>query len=580
MGSQPAPARRVRFALWLVGIGFGALSLAIARGGAEYSFAGRSPLRAVVELAAGWALLTVGIAARARPAGNRFGALLAGVGFAWFLVEWNNPDIGSELGFALGLTLFAVAPPLVAHTALAYTRGRLGSRLERRALAAAYAGAILVLGVLPALVFDPAAQGCGDCPRNLLLVHDSPRLYDGLNRIGVYCGLVWSLVLIGLLALRLARSTPALRRLVWPVLAAAGVYLALVACDFVHSFGRGTLGNDRTDRSLWLAEAAALLALAAGVLWSWLRGRRTRHAVARLVVELAESPAPGGLRARLAETLGDPSLELAYRLADGRLVDARGQPATPAGEATTLVRGGREIALLSHRPGLLDDPELVDEVAAAARLALENDRLQAEAQAQLDDLRASRARMIAAGDAERQRLERDLHDGAQQRLVTLALALRLARSRLGAGADPARVARLAEAQSELLAALADLRELAHGIFPAVLADEGLGAALEALIETAPIPIAIGTLPEERLDAAVEAAGYFVVAEAVRRSGATALSVDAVHRDRRLVIEVAGDGAPEAIVGLEDRVVALDGALTIAHMQDGRATIHAEIPCES
>ena len=435
-----------------------------------------------------------------------------------------------------------------------------------------------MLGLLPALVFDPAAQGCSQCPRNLLLVHDSPRVYDGLNRVGVYGGLAWSLALIALFALRLARATPALRRLVWPVLAAATAYLGLVARDYAHSLDRGALGNDQTDRNLWLAEAVALVALAVGVLWSWVRDRRTRSAVARLVVELAESPAPGGLRGLLAETLGDPSLELAYPLADGRLVDAGGRALALEGAVTPLVRGREEMALLSHRPGLLDDPGLVEEVAAAARLALENERLQAEARAQLEDLRASRARVITTGDAERRRLERDLHDGAQQRLVGLSLSLRLARSRPGSEPDPALVARIEEAETELRSALAELRELAHGIFPAVLADEGLAAALEALAEEAPIEIT--ALPGERLSAPVEAAGYFVVSEAIRRSAASAFTVGASRRDGLLVIEVEGNTLPDEIVDLEDRVGALDGTLEVVREPSGTVTIRAEIPCES
>jgi signal transduction histidine kinase len=578
MRSANGLERAVRLALWPVGIGFGALSVVIVRGEPAYSLAGESATRAAVELVAGWSLLAVGLVAWARRPGSRFGALLVASSFGWFLVEWNNPGVGSALGFTLGLTLYIVAPPLVGHAALSDPGGRLSSQLDRVGLAAAYAGGLLVLGLFPALVFDPAAQGCSECPRNLLLVHDSPRVYDGLNRVGVYSGLAWSLALIALLGLRLVRSTPALRRLVWPVLAAAAVYLGLVARDYAHSLDRGALGNDPTDRTLWLAEAAALVALAVGVLWGWVRDRRTRGAVARLVVELAESPAPGGLRGLLAETLGDPSLELAYPLADGRLVDAGGRQLTLEGAVTPLVRGREEIALLSHRRGLLDDPGLVEEVAAAARLALENERLQAEARAQLEDLRASRARVITTGDAERRRLERDLHDGAQQRLVGLSLSLRLARSRPGPDPDPALVARLEEAEAELRAALAELRELAHGIFPAVLADEGLAAALEALAEEAPIEIT--ALPGERLDAPVEAAGYFVVSEAIRRSAANAFKVGAFRRDGLLVIEVEGDTVPDEIVDLEDRVGALDGILDVVHDPGGRVTIRAEIPCGS
>src|SRR5262249_43294879 len=134
-----------------------------------------------------------------------------------------------------------------------------------------------------------------------------------------------------------------------------------------------------------------------------------------------------------AGVLRDPSLQLAYPLADGKIADARCRTVDLTGEVTPILRGGQRVALLSHRPGLLAEPALAEEVAATARLALENERLQAEAWSQLEDLRASRARIVQAGDAERRRLARDLHDGAQQRLVTLSLALRLARTRLRPG---------------------------------------------------------------------------------------------------------------------------------------------------
>src|SRR4029450_628479 len=170
----------------------------------------------------------------------------------------------------------------------------------------------------------------------------------------------------------------ALPRLLWPVLVPAAVYLGLVAWVFASSLDRGTLGANSLSHDLWLGQAGALIALAAGVVWGWLRARHTRAAVASLVVEAAASPAPGGLRDKLAGMLRDPSVKLAYRLDDGKLVDRLGRALMLDGEVTPLVRGGERVALLSHRPGLLDDPDLTNEVAAAARLALENERLQVE----------------------------------------------------------------------------------------------------------------------------------------------------------------------------------------------------------
>jgi signal transduction histidine kinase len=567
--------------MFTAGISFGVLSLAIARHEPAYAtwFAGDSTARAAAELAAGWALLTVGLVALARRRGGGFGVLLVAGSFGWFLVEWNNPGIGYALGFAIGLTLYAAAPPLIAHAALVYPGSRLSSRLDGLVLTAAYVGAIVVLGLAPALFFDPKATVCTQCPSNLLLVGPSSSLYDGFNRFGVQAGLAWSLALAVLLLLRLVRSSPALRRLLWPVLVPATVYLALVAWVFASSLDRGTLGASSVSRDLWLGEAGALIALAAGVVWGWLRARHTRAALASLVVEAGASPAPGGLRDKLAGVLRDPSVKVAYRLDDGQLVDGLGRALVLDGEVTPLVRGGEDVALLSHRPGLLDDPDLADEVAAAARLALENERLQAETRAQLEHLRTSRARVVAQGDAERRRLERDLHDGAQQRLVGLSLQLGLARSRLGSQGDSVLLAQIDEAEAELETALDELRELAHGLFPALLAKEGLAAALEALTEEAPVEIEIGALPHS-LSSTAEAAAYFVVSEAIKRSRDTPDKVAARGEGDKLVVELEADIAAGEIVALEDRVGAAGGTLEVARQADGRTRIRAELPCGS
>jgi signal transduction histidine kinase len=234
------------------------------------------------------------------------------------------------------------------------------------------------------------------------------------------------------------------------------------------------------------------------------------------------------------------------------------------------------VALVAHRPGLLDDQGLVDEIAAAARLALENERLQAQVRAQLEDLRASRTRIVEQGDAERRRLERDLHDGAQQRLVSLALSLRLAR--LGGDTESDMVG-LEEAEGEVRQALAELRRLAHGLYPAALAEEGLGAALEALAEQVSTPLALGPLPRERLEPRVEAAAYFVVAETLKRSRPGRARVDAARADGRLVLELATDQPPpQELTDLEDRVGALNGRLLAQPSPTGGARIRVDLPC--
>ncbi len=342
----------------------------------------------------------------------------------------------------------------------------------------AYADAALVLGLFPALFFSPPEQQCSMCPPNLLLTDAQPGLFESLNRWGIRAGLVWTIAIAALCVWRLARPGAPLRRVAAPVLVGGTAYLLLAWSDFAHSLPRGLLGTDQFEYRLWLAQAAALCVIGLGVAWSWLLGRRARSAMAALVVELGESPLPGGLREMLARSLGDPDLEVAYPLGEPeRLVDATGtavEPTTREDRAVTpLTRRGETVAVLSHRRGLLEDPAIVDEVIAATRLAVDNERLQAAVLAQLKELRASRARIVITGDAERRRLERDLHDGAQQRLVGLSLALRLARAQPGARADPNLTALLDRADERLRAAISELRELAHGIYPATLTDDGL-----------------------------------------------------------------------------------------------------------
>jgi len=237
-----------------------------------------------------------------------------------------------------------------------------------------------------------------------------------------------------------------------------------------------------------------------------------------------------------------------------------------------------------HDPALRLTPGLVEAACAAAGLALENERLQVELRAQLEELHSSRARLVAAGDAERRRLERDLHDGAQQRLVGLALRLRLA----ARAADAPTAAMLDQAMDELGFALAELRELARGLHPALLTDHGLAAAIQSLAARAPLPVDVEVAVAGRLAPQIEAAAYFLVAEALtnvaKHADASAAAVQVEAAAERLRIEVTDDGRGGAAIaqgsglsGLADRLAALDGRLRVQSPAGGGTRLLAEIP---
>jgi signal transduction histidine kinase len=312
------------------------------------------------------------------------------------------------------------------------------------------------------------------------------------------------------------------------------------------------------------------------------------------------------LRDELARALGDPSVELAYWLTSSRqFVGATGRalPLPAPGERRSVTEGerdGRRIAAIIHDPALLDDAEQVSAAGAAAALALENERLEAELRANVEELSASRERIVESGYVARRRLERDLHDGAQQRLVSLALSLRMLRGR--AARDPdlleeldrARgeldhaLEELDRARGELDRALEELRELARGIHPSVLTDRGLNAALDGLAQRAPLRVEFQATPANRLPDRVESAAYFVVAEALtnvaKYARATHASVNVRHQDEQLLVEVTDDGIGGAdpstgsgLRGLLDRVAAVGGRLELDSPPGHGTTVRAAIP---
>jgi signal transduction histidine kinase len=299
----------------------------------------------------------------------------------------------------------------------------------------------------------------------------------------------------------------------------------------------------------------------------------------------------------LARRLDDPTLELAFWLpARGAYVDVAGRQVQLPDDGsersvTALDQDGEPVAALIHDSWLLEEPKLVEAAAAAARLALENARLQADVRAQLAKVQDSRRRILTAGDERARKIERDLHDGAQQRLVALALDLRIAQRQLGKELDP-EVERLLEgAVGELQVAVDELRELARGVHPAVLTEEGLAGALESLALRTPIPVRLLAVPGERLSPEIEAAAYFVACEAVtnavKHSQAASVRVSAHRTNGRLVVSIEDDGiggadeaAGSGLRGLVDRVEAHGGTLSIDSRPGQGTRVIGELPCAS
>jgi signal transduction histidine kinase len=313
------------------------------------------------------------------------------------------------------------------------------------------------------------------------------------------------------------------------------------------------------------------------------------------MARLGETPQRGELRDALARAVGDPSLELVYWLPeDQRFVDASGHivtlPQPGSGRAVTKVERDGECVAAFVYDALVHDEQggYVDAIGAAASLALENERLDAELRSKVEELRASRQRMLSIGLEERRRLERDLHDGAQQRLVSMALNMRLARARLRE--DPGSAEDLLDgAAGELDAALEELRELARGIHPALLSERGLETALEMLARRAPVPVQLERVPDERLPEAVELVAYFVVAEALtnvaKYAAASRATVDINRMNGKLVVQVKDDGVGGAdpdsgtgLRGLSDRLAVIEGRLEIDSHPGRGTTVTAKIPC--
>jgi signal transduction histidine kinase len=589
VGGEGSPAAPKRL-LWALGLAGVAAAAAASVGTATSDVTEFRGLWIAGSTAITCGFLGAGLFTWARRPDNRVGPLMVAVAYAWVVsdLEFSDRDLLFTVGSAFSQLFIAVT----VHLLLVFPTGRFESRADRLTAGAAYlaAGPLYIAAFLYA---DPASFDCGSCPDNSFLIADNKPLADGLAGAA---DVVFALVALGSLislARRWQQASPVRRRALAAVLfAGAALLLLLFAATTIVPLS----GADSTTAGVIQIAALVPFGLVPYVLLASLfRTRIIRGGAFRdFVAGLNETIGPLELRKALATALGDPSVELAYWLPEsGGYVDVDGGrvevPPAGAERAMTEVRvEDRLVAAIAHDSSLLDDPEHVRGVGAAAALALEKQRLEAELRAKVKELRVSRTRIMKEASAERRRLERDLHDGAQQRLVSLALNLRVAQGRVEEEPEVAREL-LEAAGGELEEALAELRELARGIHPTVLSDRGLGAALASLAARAPLPVELETALETRLPEPVELTAYFVVAEALtnvaRYADATEANVRAVHADGRLTVEVCDDGIGGAdpstgsgLRGLVDRLQALDGSLEVNSEPGGGTALRAEIPC--
>jgi signal transduction histidine kinase len=580
-GARPiaAPRASVLVAIALAGVGAAGCTLLVALTSDHL----REP--GVHGSLMAWASLpyiVAGVVAWWRRPESRLGLLMVAAGFAVFLASLSSAN--RALPFTVGIAFDLLPAVLFLHTFLAFPTGRLQRRSERALVTAGY---VTAFGVQ---LVGMALDGFG--PDNLLVLVSEPEAAYSLLRVQLVVLSVFSLAGIALLLDRR-------RTMGWPLRASHALLvdsfaLVLVMIAFLYltaAFGMvsGQIEFETIRRATFFAIGLAPLAFLVGLL----RARLARSATGDLLVTLRSDPDPAELQNALSRAVRDPSLTLAYWLPEfGTYSDADGQPVelpdANSRRAVTLIdREGAPVAALVHDPSLEDEPELLNAVTAAAGIALEHTRLHVELRARLEELRGSRARIVEAGHEERKRLERNLHDGAQQRLIALSLELSWLEERLEG--DPDAQARLEQARHEIAVSLEELREVAHGLHPAVVSGHGLAVALEQLAALAPVPVRLTVHVGGRLPEPLEVAAYYLVSESLANVGkyaqASSVTVAVARRSDHVLVEVRDDGVGGAdtehgsgLRGLADRVEALGGRLRVWSPRGGGTCVRAEIPC--
>jgi signal transduction histidine kinase len=552
----------------------------------DVSLAGPSIPAAVLEVAAGIAMLVAaGVGYRG---GRRW--LLAAAGAAWLSAEWASPAAPDAAALTVGLIVVLAPLPLVLASRIHRLREGSGAEGALGALAIVFAAAAALLaGPVAAATASPRDGGCADCAADLLAGRHDVALNSLLAERGAQLSIAAAVLAAAWLAARVSRTRPHLSLAVQAEIAAsAAADAAAVAFAAAVAAGSAAMlrgGPADPAVSAWHAAASGmLLVLTAAVAWPAFRTARARRAVAAAVAAAAD-PSTRAVDT-ISRTLTDPALRIAYATADGAWRNGDGQLTTlPAEHVTIITDAGETVAALIHGSTARIDHAAVSGAVAAARLLLDAERLEAGTLARVNDLVQARQRVVEAADAARVGLERDLHDGAQQRLVALRYALGLAAVRATRLPDHAVADMLAAADRAAEQALADLRDLAHGVAPGALPGGSLGDAVRTAADQAGCSVTLVEFPAERLAASIEQAIYRFIVDCVRSASqmdGSGVSIAVRRRAADVVVELesdcgrAGTDWPPAHVA--DRFAAAGGRLERA-VADGRERLVAVLPCE-
>jgi signal transduction histidine kinase len=573
--------RRFELAVGAAGVAAGAALLALGHRPPP-GFEGFTPPVMAVTLGVGWIYLLAGVLVRRRRADDPTGMLLLIAGALWFVQFLFLSPVGWL--FVIGVALGERHLVPVAHLLLVLPDRQLVPTARRLAVAV-YVTAI-TLSVSTPFVLDRACPPL-PCPSSRPSVAAPIWFQDAVLVVDQFGTALLALLVGCFVVVRLVRSDGAARRAIAPVLLAGALLVPVYASS--------QLGLLPAPTGTWLylaVNAAVPLAVLSGLAWA----RVHRGAVADLVVALDQGVDGDGLREALARCLGDPSLRLLFPrdVSDKGYLDANGRPVRaapgPRRTSTTVDQDGQVVAVLDHDQALMNEPELLMAAVAASRLTLHNARLTAQVRAQLDELQRSRTRLVLAVDQERRRLERDLHDGVQQQLLTVALELGRLRRQVASDRHDQLARSLERTRQDLEHAIDELRRFARGIHPQVLTDRGVPAAIEALAQRTSLPITIDT-DLGRLPSAVESTLYLVTAEAVtntiRHGDATHLHIHARCENGHATLDISEDGRGGAqtsggsgLQGLEDRVAALGGTIRLESPRGRGTRLHVDLPVGS